>query len=256
MSNQKEIVPPLLHEGKPIEYTNDLFRNIIWVFNQLRYNDKQKYTIGKIPEQTFKVIKKEDANFTDRGKKFCFNCFNHIITQHHKQFYFNFAEKCFKEIGKRNDTQFHNGTYYGYFKTEKMIQIQHFILLINGENVDMWSKPKNATGKIIHDRHTFSMVLVSTKFDKNYEFYMGNNSDNPNLKYFIALWRNSLNEVKSVICMIKFIGKKFKKIEDIMAVKATIREDMEAKMPIFAKDFFKQHEKQSVSYDITGYEYE
>jgi hypothetical protein len=100
------------------------------------------------------------------------------------------------------------------------------------------------------------MILISKKAKKNYEFYIGNNSDNPKLKYFIALWRNSANVVKSVICMIKFVGKKFKDIESIEAQKATIKSEMVAKMPTFAKEFFKQHEKKNVSYDITGYEYE
>jgi hypothetical protein len=56
--------------------------------------------------------------------------------------------------------------------------------------------------------------------------------------------------------MIKFVGKKFKDIESIEAQKATIKSEMVAKMPTFAKEFFKQHEKKNVSYDITGYEYE
>lgn len=257
MSNKKEIIPSLIHENNSIEYTKELFRNIIWVFAQLKYNEKKKYTVGKLSKSTWDSIKKEDANLTDRTKKFCYNCFTYIIATYPNRFHYNHEEKCFKEIGITNDKQFHNGTYYGYFKTEEMFEISHFILLINNSDVEMWSRPKTAKGKIIPDRHTFSMILVNLKKNKNnYEFYIGNNSDNPNLKYFIALWRNSTNVVKSVICMIKFVGKKFKDIEAIEAVKSTIRVDMEAKMPTFAKDFFKQHEKQSVSYDITGYEYE
>ncbi len=257
MSNKKEDIPSLIYEGRTIEYTKELFRNIIWVFDQIPYNEKKKYTAGKLSKSTWDIIKKENANLTDRTRKFCYHCFNYIILKYPKRFQYNLEEKCFQEIGSTNDKQFHNGTYYGYFKTEDRIEISHFILLINGNDVKMWSKPKTASGNIVFDRHTFSMILVNYKKNKNnYEFYLGNYSENPNLKYFIALWRNSANVVKSVICMIKYVGKKFKDIEAIEAVKSTIRADMEGKMPIFAKDFFKQHEKQSVSYDITGYECE
>jgi hypothetical protein len=254
--NKKEIVPELIYQDKQIEYTKELFRNIIWVFAQLKYKEKEKYKIGQLSKSTYDIIKKEGSNLTDRAKKFCYYCFNYFIKEHSKKFVFNHEEKCFQEIGITSDKQFHNGTYYGYFKTEEMLQISHFILLIRGDDVEMWSRPKTAQGRIIFDRHTFSMILSSKKRKENYEFYLGNNSDNPNLKYFITLWRDSASVVRSVICMIKYVGKMFKKLEDIEAVKSTIKSDMESKMPIFAKDFFKQHEKRSVSYDITGYEYE
>jgi hypothetical protein len=48
-------------------------------------------------------------------------------------------DKCFQEFETSNDKQFENGTYYGYFKTEDMFEISHFILLVNGEDVQMWS---------------------------------------------------------------------------------------------------------------------
>ncbi|TCC87240.1 hypothetical protein EZ428_21275 [Pedobacter frigiditerrae] len=255
MNKKKEIID-LYYEGEHIIYTRELFDNIISIFEELGMDGQRMAAIGKIPLATFKGLKRMGFEITTSSKIFIYNSFYHLLQPDFSRVHFNSHDTRFYMKDTTSPKQFKNGTYYGYFKSEELNEIIHFVLLIDGLQVEMWSRPKQAKGILVLDNNTYSFILKSTVNKKNYEFYLGNNSDNADLKYFVALWRNSNNIVKCGVCMVKYMGKRFGSFEDIKNSRKTLREEMEKAMPYFGSKFFKKDGKSMINYDITGYETE
>ncbi len=263
---QKDI-KTIKHNEADISITRKLIDSLSLILNdKLGYSyDKQAEIIG-LPSSTVHnvSVKRTDNTVTQSAQSFAIVAFDYLIKNYNDRFYYDDEEKIMTELGILKDRQFNNGIYFGYFKIDnKENNFFYFVLIVKGLSVDMWSRTKIAKGNLIQDKHTFSIILKEARPEsKNYEFFIGHNSDNPNLIYFTSLWRNSKSDVNSVVCMAKYIGNTsdYPAYESVEAIKKrpieTVKKEILDKRPKFAENFFTKQENKFIKYDITGYEYE
>ena len=244
-----------------VKVTKDFYRNVTDIFIEKGFSNTQMYSALNMGHSTFHNFEKLKLGVSKKMAEFVKLGSEYIYANYSLEYYFNNTKNCFEKISSPTDIQFHfKGFYYGYFQKPYTIELEYFIMSFENPTepkhkdgiVKMWSDEKNATGILVFDKRTFSITLKANKVWTNKEFFIGKKCENPDdLKYMIATWRNTKDNIYSVVCIISHIPvpEHFSKFEEIYANKAKIRQDIIKNTPAEVVSFFQNKKNKFIHLD-------
>ncbi len=248
----------IVQEQKQIHIfvTKILFESILTIIKTIStyksFNEKIKF-----PKSTFNAIKKDTDWIRRSTVNYVEKSLSHILSSYSSDFFYNQDSGKIEHKTQKNLKQFNVGTYYGYFKKTNDTDTYHFVLLVKNEKLTIWSRDGVAEGQLTEYSSVYSCVLTELKNEKKQVFLIGKNSPYSNRKFFIATWSTHDNDILSALCGVEFIpNSPYKTVEQLDAVKRTIRQDIVAKTPKFVDKFFREQNLKFIKKDNSNHEYE
>lgn len=248
----------ITQDDKQIEITvtKILFESVLRVIKTISTYKSFNEAI-QFPKSTFDYIKKDTTSIKGSTVEFIEKSLTHILSIYNSDFYYNQDSGKIEHKVQRRIKQFNNGTYYGYFKKSNDTDTYHFVLIVKNEKLTIWSKDGVAEGRINEYSSVYSCVLTELKNEKKQVFLIGKNSPYSNRKFFIATWSTHDNDVLSALCWVEFMpNSQYKTVEQLDAVRKTIRQDIVAKSPKFVDKFFHEQHLKFIKKDNSNHEYE